>query len=650
MVIGGKNASILADNAKGKTTIYNAFTWLISGKDSFNRSDFGIKPLDENGQEVHFIEVEVEAELLVDGKPMKMKKVLTENWVKPRGQTEQEYKGNNTAYFFDEVPMGATQYKAKVDELIGEEVFRLLTNPLYFNQHYKLPKLTDWQSRRALLFEMCGDISDETIIQMNPNLAKLPEVLDGKSIDDRKAIIAQSIKKLNEQIIVIGPKINENMRLIPETATDYTATEQRLKTLKMELEGIEKELTDAGNVAQVHMKKQQELFSLKNQLENVKSRIFKDANKDYQKLTERKRVLESEKFNKESLMRQHQNNIESNNIIITANGKERELLIAEWKRLSAELQNAQTMEFVEPDEDFTCPTCKQELPADDKEKKIAELRANFETQMEAQIRQLRQKIDANVARGKDIATKTTELKALNDRAESIIQEIKKDIEAINAELITVSAELDKPTAEPDYSADAEYNELSDKIKELEAELNKPVEDISLELRAKKNAATSEIEDCNRILNNKRVAEEAKARIEELKQQEKDLSVQKSQLEGQLNLITEFIKAKANTLTDIMNSKFKHVKFELFETQINGNMVECCNTLVNTNGCWVPFADGNTAGGLCRYRYYKCYRSITRRVPLGLKRELLLTGKPLSNNQSYQAYIEAGGTDELQCAS
>jgi exonuclease SbcC len=595
MVVGGKNASIFADNAKGKTTIYNAFTWLISGKDSFNRADFGIKPLDEEGNEIHFLETEVEAELLVDGKPLKMKKILTENWVKPRGQTEQEYKGNNTAYFFDEVPMGATQYKAKVDELIGEEVFRLLTNPLYFNQHYKLPKLTDWQSRRALLFEMCGDISDETIIQMNPNLAKLPEVLDGKSIDDRKAIIAQTIKKLNEQIVVIGPKINENMRLIPEIGTDYTATEQKLSRAKAQLEALEKELTDAGNVAQVHMKKQQELFSLKNQLENVKSRIFKDANKDYQRLTERKRVLESEKFNKESLMRQHQNNIESNNIIITANGKERELLIAEWKRLSAELQNAQTMEFVEPDEDFTCPTCKQELPADDKEKKIAELRANFETQMEAQIRQLRQKIDANVARGKDIATKTTELKALNDRAESIIQEIKKDIEAINAELITVRAELDKPTAEPDYSADAEYNELSDKIKELEAELNKPVEDISLELRAKKNAATSEIEDCNRILNNKRVAEEAKARIEELKQQEKDLSVQKSQLEGQLNLITEFIKAKANTLTDIMNSKFKHVKFELFETQINGNMVECCNTLVNTNGCWVPFADGNTAG-------------------------------------------------------
>ena len=136
LVIGGKNASILADNAKGKTTIYNAFTWLISGKDSFNRSDFGIKPLDEEGNEIHFLETEVEAELLVDGKPVKMKKVMTENWVKPRGQTKQEYKGNNTAYFYDEVPWGP-HYKSKVNELIGGNLqtlrilFILISNTSY---------------------------------------------------------------------------------------------------------------------------------------------------------------------------------------------------------------------------------------------------------------------------------------------------------------------------------------------------------------------------------------------------------------------------------------------------------------------------------------------------------------------------------------
>lgn len=596
MVVGGKNASIFADNAKGKTTIYNAFTWLISGKDSFNRADFGIKPLDENGQEVHFLEVEVEADLLVDGKCVQMKKVLTENWVKPRGQTEQEYKGNNTAYFFDEVPMGATQYKAKVDELIGEEVFRLLTNPLYFNQHYKLPKLTDWQSRRALLFEMCGDISDETIIQMNPNLAKLPEVLDGKSIDDRKAIIAQTIKKLNEQIVVIGPKINENMRLIPEIGTDYTATEQKLSRAKAQLEALEKELTDAGNVAQVHMKKQQELFSLKNQLENVKSRIFKEANSGYQKLVDEKSKLQGEKYQIEAEKNDAVRQIPLLEKQIKGYVDQREQLVKEWEELCKKLRETKVQEFVEPDgEDFNCPTCGQELPPEMKDSKLDELRAKFESAKQMNIKDIERALEDNKIKGKStVQAKET---AENNLAtfKQNVQKLEIRLSEINARISEIDVELQKPMSEPDYTTDAEFNDLSGKIKELEAELNKPVEDITLELRAKKNAATSEIEDCNKILNNKRVAEEAKSRIEELKQSEKDLSIQKSQLEGQLNLITEFIKAKANTLTDIMNSKFKHVKFELFETQINGNMVECCNTLVNTNGCWVPFADGNTAG-------------------------------------------------------
>lgn len=592
----GKNISIRGDNATYKTTTYDAYSWLVSGKDSFNRADFGIKPLDEDGNEIHFLETEVEAELLVDGKPVKMKKIQTENWVKPRGQTEQEYKGNNTAYFFDEVPMGANAYKAKVEELIGEETFRLLANPLYFNQHYKLPKLTDWQSRRMLLFEMCGEITDETIIQMNPSLAKLPEVLDGKSIDDRKAIIAQSIKKLNEQIIVIGPKINENMRLIPEIGTDYTATEQRLKTLKMELEGIEKELTDAGNVAQVHMKKQQELFSLKNQLENVKSRIYKEANAGYQRLIDEKSKLQDEKYLTEAKKNDNIRQIILIEKQIKSYQEQREQLLEEWKTLTKVLSEAKAQEFIEPEGDvFNCPTCGQELPQEMKDNKLDDLKAKFESAKLMQISNIERAIADNVNKGKSTAQAKEDAEKDIKSFKETVQKLDTRLSEITSRLAEIETEMEKPQDEPDYSTDAEYIELSDKIQALQTELDKPIEDTTAEVRERKWAIAQQIEDCNSILNNKHVAENAKMRIEELKQSEKDLSNQKSQLEGQLNLITEFIKAKANTLTDIMNSKFKHVKFELFETQINGNMVECCNTLVNTNGCWVPFADGNTAG-------------------------------------------------------
>lgn len=592
----GHNVSILGDNATYKTSCYDAFCWVVSGKNSFNQTDFGIKPLDETGKEIHFLETEVEVGLLKDGNPLKLKKILTENWVKPKGKTEQEYKGNNTAYFFDEVPVGANEFKRKVDELIGEETFRLLTNPLYFNQHYKLGKLTDWQSRRTLLFEMCGEITDENIVAMNPTLARLPEVLGGKSIDDRKAIIAQSIKKINEQIEKIGPAINENQRLIPEETVDYTATEAELKRLKSELDSIEKELSTAEDVVALYRKNQQELFSLKGQLENVKSRIYNESNTGRQKLVNEKSQLQNQKYLLEATRGDYARQIPIAEKGIAGRNDTLEQLREEWGELKANLKKSIASVFIEPSENhFICPTCGQDLPQNARETKLDEMKDNFQKNKDYTISSYRKSLESNKTSGTTVSKEIEQLQGNIEEYKAEVEKAEKALEIINSRISEIDIELQKDVATPDYTTDIEYSELSQKIQQLETELNKPVEDKTAEARQRKSMISSKIEECNRVLNNKQVVENTKNRIEELKQNERNLSNQKSQLEGQLNLITEFIKAKANTLTDIMNSKFKYVRFRLFDIQQNGGVVEVCDTMVNTNSKWVPFSDGNTAG-------------------------------------------------------
>jgi exonuclease SbcC len=592
----GQNVSILGNNATYKSTVYDAFCWVVSGKDSFNRADFGIKPLDEECKEVHFLETEVEIELLVSGKPLRLKKVQTENWVKPHGKTEQEYKGNNTAYFFDEVPMGANNYKAKVDELIGEEIFRLLTNPLYFNLHYKVGKLTDWQSRRKLLFEMCGEISDEEIIARNPSLAKLPEVLDGKSIEDRKAIIAQSIKKLNAEIEKIGPKIDENMRLIPETTIDYTETENRLAGLKMELQQAENHIADANKMVTAIGEKQRKLYQLKNQLSDVKSRIDAEVGAGYKELHKEKTELEKERYRIETEISQLKDRVKGGEYNLKRNAERRKELLDEWKLLNKEKLEILSREFVEPNEGaFICPTCSQGLPEETIKSKIDEMRENFHKNKENALSRIERNLEDNVSSGYALQTETQTLQTIIENCKNEITAKEEQILEVVAKIDDIRNKLQIPPSQPDYTKDAEHVELEGKIKALQAELDKPIEDTTAEARQRKQFITAEIEDCNRILNNRDVVANARARIEELKQSERDLSNQKSRLEGQLNLITEFIKAKANTLTDVMNSKFKHVRFRLFDIQQNGGIVEVCDTMVNTNGKWVPFSDGNTAG-------------------------------------------------------
>ena len=85
----GRNARIEGDNGTGKSTVFDAFTWLLFGKDHQGRdwTNFNIKPLDPaTHQTVADLDyTSVEAELLVDGQPRRLRRVLTEDWVKPRG-------------------------------------------------------------------------------------------------------------------------------------------------------------------------------------------------------------------------------------------------------------------------------------------------------------------------------------------------------------------------------------------------------------------------------------------------------------------------------------------------------------------------------------------------------------------------------------
>ena len=61
----GNSLDIFGDNATGKTTVFDAFTWLLFGKDSLGRADFGIKTQDSNGNVIHNLEHSVECELAI---------------------------------------------------------------------------------------------------------------------------------------------------------------------------------------------------------------------------------------------------------------------------------------------------------------------------------------------------------------------------------------------------------------------------------------------------------------------------------------------------------------------------------------------------------------------------------------------------------
>jgi hypothetical protein len=103
--------------------------------------------------------------------PVNLRKRFQEKWTKKRGSATAEFSGHTTDYFIDDVPSKKKEYQDKVDSIVNENVFKLLTSPSYFNEQLQ------WQDRRKTLLDICGDITTEEVIASNQQLYKLQEIL-----------------------------------------------------------------------------------------------------------------------------------------------------------------------------------------------------------------------------------------------------------------------------------------------------------------------------------------------------------------------------------------------------------------------------------------------------------------------------------------
>ena len=148
--INGLNANIFGENGTGKTTLNDAFLWVMFGKDSANRSDFDVKPQDSDGNDIHFLETDVTITLLLNGQPNTFRKMQAEKWTKKKGQENEEFTGHETSHWVDLVPVKKKEFMEAINSIIDENAFKLLTNPFYFSTQIK------WDERRKVLMEISG--------------------------------------------------------------------------------------------------------------------------------------------------------------------------------------------------------------------------------------------------------------------------------------------------------------------------------------------------------------------------------------------------------------------------------------------------------------------------------------------------------------
>lgn len=587
--------SILAANGKGKTTIADAFNWLLFGKDtkgrqSSGKSSFGLKTYDDTGTVIPRIPHEVAAELEVDGRIINLRRSFTEKWTKTRGEAEEHFSGNEEKRYMNDVPYSEAEWKIKIADICPEETFRLITNPSYFSS-------LKYDEKRKKLISMAGGVSDKDIADGNEDFIALLATLkkEGKTIDEFRKEIKAKKTLVNAEIKGFPKRIDDQLAGMPEEA-DWDAISKSISEKEARITEIEDSIM---NAAKMEESENSRLLDITERLHEVRAEIQKRSHEIADKASESYRKLKKEHdalvYEYDALVRAKKNlqeDIKSSEEEILRLKATREKLLSQYERLRNKSREIKAEQITFSESDFKCPTCGHTFDADRIESIQDEMLANFENRKKARLEAVISEINENISNGKSNANSAKALAAQIEGYKARITENETRIAEIENNA-SFNATLTPPDATPLIDADEKIRELrieEERLVAASVPCKSDADQNRKEMSERRDALRQEVRQLQQTLFRRDEIDRRKKFIEELRTQFQQMNQELATLEKTEFTINAFAKARINAVEDRINSMFKTVRFKMFEIQINGGENEICEATLNG----VPYGDCSNA--------------------------------------------------------
>ncbi len=589
--------SIKGQNAAGKTTIFDAFTWLLFNKNSAGEEKFNIRPLDKDGNRIDNVEIKVVGVLDVEGKEVMLSKVQKQNWVKKRGTNTVTLQGNPNSCEIDGYPKSEADFKAYVSELSqSEDMFKLLTNPQYFSS-------LKWKEQRDILMKLVSETSDVELAKTDGKYAPLINELEkAPSTDDIRAKFSKALTEWKKKQAEIPVRIDE----AEKSKVDVdTAEQELLKTdLERQIKEIELQMKSSSKVID---DLEQQKFELQFEINDCKRKANETLIKERRLLDDRKDEA-TIKFNDlhNQIAKLESEIVEKKNRIPA--------LESEKAELGKQYMGEKEKDFDESpylfdefkwkfDESTTvCSLCGQRLPED----KIEQLKTDFEEKKAKakedaaeRLKTIRESFNnQKVAELNRIASLGTDKKSEIEIMKSDIEDAEKKLPELReqeTEQMKIKNECIKKLSElpeeADLSTNDDYKVLMKKDTDLQSQIDSARANSidTSELGSKKLELEAALEDAKTIIAQAAKNVEIDERIAQLQAEQKEIGQKVADQEQMLYLLEEFIRFKLNKVSESINSHFKTVNFKLFEMQLNGGLKDCCECTVNG----VPYSTLNS---------------------------------------------------------
>ena len=564
--LDGNSVTVCGANGSGKTTIFDAFTWLLFGKDSLDNAKFEIRPLDKDGKQIDNVEICVVATLEIDGKEVELKKTQRQNWVKKRGTQNPVLQGNVNEYEIDGYPRSEKDYKEYINGIVSDDLFKMLTNPAYF------PNMP-WKEQRATIMKFASDVSDVDLATEDSRFKALIDDFSSAmnpSADDVKNKYQKSLNELKKKQVELPVRIDEQSK--NKVDIDVAELELLKNSLNEQIADVKSKIADTDKQFEEYQNLSDGIMELK----FAESDLVRKANEENIKA---RREIEDKIADKKFLVKQKEKTISETKNLIDYAMKNIQEFNADLNKARDEWNAEKEREFDE--NSLICPYCKQEYPNEKKD----ELRLDFQFHKEAMLNK--------------ITDKGNKAKELLDNEKDTLERLKKELpehekslEMLNNAIASLEKQLSELPTSIDVTGTDEYKAIQSQLAEKEQamsqmnsadevrkSLNEELEDLQSQLtEAEKQIALSD--------NNVKIDE----RIEELQEEQRITAQKIADVEKILYLLDEFIKYKLDKISDSINSQFEMVNFILFKSQLNGGIAETCECQYNG----IPFGSLNSA--------------------------------------------------------
>lgn len=591
----GHRTVVSGKNGCGKTTLADAFMWVFCDKDYSLKSNPDIRP--DDGRECL---PRVDIDLVIDGKPVSVAKFQKRTESKPKDGKPGKVALSNK-YEINGVPKAERDFKADLKERgFDFDNFLMLSHMEIFTD------LKDADARK-ILFSMSDGAgkSDLEISKTVSDCAELVPLLETYKADEIKAMNSATLKKAEEQLKAIPNQIigMENSKV----DADVAELELQKNALQEQISDLEKQIAQAGNekageikaelaglrtkLLEIDSKAKADLLEQKSSVCNKVSTLELDRNIKTSELNRKASALEYLRAQKKDLLKKLQN----------ARTQYPKIKDTEWD--NTVLENIESETF--NDAEAICPTCGRNLPPE----QIEQLKSGFEQRKQERINQQlkvkeeweqdkKRKLDEVIQAGNKASAGMKEAHKQEEALTSEISKLTDELEQIKASLDTENKNLEAIPEKPDFSENAEYQQILASIKEKEQELNslddgeEAKKQLSEQLYGKKQELAAVNQKIGEANNNVQIDEQ----IEKLQESQKQYAQSKADAQMILDELKSLSMAKNTAFEDAVNQYFNGVKVKLFDTQKNGEVVDACIWYVqDKDGNWKKLiGNANTA--------------------------------------------------------